>query len=48
MATKKRKVDNGLTAKKSFTGSQSLAETQGSSFVEILEQFEDGDAPAGS
>ncbi|KAB5594953.1 DNA polymerase type-B family catalytic domain containing protein [Ceratobasidium theobromae] len=46
MATKKRKVDNGLTAKKSFTGSQSLAETQGSSFVEILEQFEDGDAPA--
>ncbi|CAE6482066.1 unnamed protein product [Rhizoctonia solani] len=43
---KKRKVDNGVSAKKSFMGSQSLAETQGSSFVEILEQFEDGDAQA--
>ncbi|CAE6402164.1 unnamed protein product [Rhizoctonia solani] len=44
--TKKRKVDNGVSAKKSLMGSQSLANTQGSSFVDILEQFEDGDAQA--
>ncbi|CAE6528011.1 unnamed protein product [Rhizoctonia solani] len=43
---KKRKVDNGVSAKKSLLGSQSLANSQGSSFVEILEQFEDGDAHA--
>ncbi|ELU43623.1 DNA polymerase delta catalytic subunit [Rhizoctonia solani AG-1 IA] len=42
--TKKRKVDNGLSAKKSLVGSQSLAESQEPSFVEILEQFEDGEA----
>ncbi|KAF8757761.1 DNA polymerase [Rhizoctonia solani] len=44
--TKKRKVDNGLSAKKSLVGSQSLAESQEPSFVEILEQFEDGEAQA--
>ncbi|KAF8705421.1 DNA polymerase, partial [Rhizoctonia solani] len=44
--TKKRKVDNGLSAKKSFLGSQSLAESQEPSFVEILEQFEDGEGQA--
>ncbi|CAE6425734.1 unnamed protein product [Rhizoctonia solani] len=44
--TKKRKVDNALSAKKSFMGSQSLAETQESSFVEILEQFENGNVEA--
>ncbi|CAE7180076.1 unnamed protein product [Rhizoctonia solani] len=44
--TKKRKVDNGVSAKKSLMGTQSLADTQGSSFVEILEQFEDGGAQA--
>ncbi|CAE6454618.1 unnamed protein product [Rhizoctonia solani] len=45
-SAKKRKVENGVSAKKSHLGSQSLAETQGSSFVEILEQFEDGGAQA--
>ncbi|KAJ1306779.1 hypothetical protein OPQ81_007765 [Rhizoctonia solani] len=39
---KKRKVDNALSGKKSFMGSQSLAGTQDSSFVEILEEFDDG------
>ncbi|KAG8719881.1 DNA-directed DNA polymerase delta [Ceratobasidium sp. 394] len=42
-AAKKRKVENGLSAKKSISGSQALADSQGSSFVEILEQFEEGD-----
>ncbi|KAG8736039.1 hypothetical protein FRC12_017804 [Ceratobasidium sp. 428] len=44
--TKKRKVENGLAAKKSIAGSQPLADSQGSSFVEILEQFEEGDKSA--
>ncbi|KAG8723292.1 DNA-directed DNA polymerase delta, partial [Ceratobasidium sp. 428] len=44
--TKKRKVENGLVAKKSIAGSQPLADSQGSSFVEILEQFEEGDKSA--
>ncbi|KAG8744183.1 DNA-directed DNA polymerase delta [Ceratobasidium sp. 414] len=44
--TKKRKVENGLSAKKSISGSQPLADSQGSSFVEILEQFEEGDKSA--
>ncbi|KAG9119515.1 DNA-directed DNA polymerase delta, partial [Ceratobasidium sp. 392] len=45
-AAKKRKVENGLVAKKSIAGSQPAADSQGSSFVEILEQFEEGDKPA--
>ncbi|CEL61853.1 DNA polymerase delta subunit 1 [Rhizoctonia solani AG-1 IB] len=44
--TKKRKVDNALSAKKSFMGSQSLGESQEPSFVEILEQFEDKNGQA--